>query len=144
MVGRYYRLEKLGPREQAAWMRAIHPGFLWRVSGGYVVCRGMIQPTPLSHRYQVRVEYQYGRNPTVWVETPRLRRRQTAQRIPHTYSDNEPCLFYPGAGEWRSDKKIALTIIPWLATWLFYYELWLTTDEWKGGGIHPPASSSCK
>jgi hypothetical protein len=31
---------------------------------------------------------------------------------------------------------IALTIIPWLLEWLVYYEAWLVTGEWLGGGVH--------
>jgi hypothetical protein len=27
--------------------------------------------------------------------------------------------------------------VPWTALWLFYFEEWLTSDDWKGGGIHP-------
>ena len=26
------------------------------------------------------------------------------------------------------------TIVPWTALWLFYFEEWLTSDDWKGGG----------
>jgi hypothetical protein len=29
------------------------------------------------------------------------------------------------------------TIVPWISEWLMYYELWLSTGEWLGGGIHP-------
>jgi hypothetical protein len=29
------------------------------------------------------------------------------------------------------------TIVPWCYLWLFYFEDWLATGEWKGGGIHP-------
>lgn len=140
MASNWFRSAGLSPREQSAWMRDIHPTFSCRVGGGRLVCRGAIQPTPLSHTYHVRVEYEAGRNPSVWVETPRLRRRQAGERIPHTYSDNEPCVFLPGSGEWRSDKKIALTVVPWLSTWLFYYESWLVTGEWLGGGVHPHAN----
>ena len=34
-------------------------------------------------------------------------------------------------------KRIDQTIIPWTYTWLFYFEDWLSTDDWKGGGRHP-------
>jgi hypothetical protein len=30
------------------------------------------------------------------------------------------------------------TFVPWTALWLFYFEDWLTTNEWRGGGEHPP------
>jgi hypothetical protein len=27
--------------------------------------------------------------------------------------------------------------VPWAYLWLFYFEHWLATDEWQGGGKHP-------
>jgi hypothetical protein len=27
--------------------------------------------------------------------------------------------------------------VPWLLLWLSFYELWLITGEWHGGGVHP-------
>ena len=27
--------------------------------------------------------------------------------------------------------------MPWAALWLFYFEEWLGSDDWKGGGEHP-------
>lgn len=39
------------------------------------------------------------------------------------------------------DRKdlISDTIIPWVADWLLYYELWLATGEWLGGGHGSPS-----
>ncbi len=35
---------------------------------------------------------------------------------------------------------VAYTIVPWLMEWLVYYEVWLITGQWEGGGIpHGPA-----
>ena len=34
--------------------------------------------------------------------------------------------------------SIADTIVPWTAEWLVYYEIWLMTGEWYGGGDWPP------
>ena len=33
-------------------------------------------------------------------------------------------------------KRRKNTIVPWIADWLYYYEVWLFTGEWEGGGIH--------
>ena len=30
---------------------------------------------------------------------------------------------------------VAETTMPWAAEWLFFFELWLATDEWLGGGV---------
>ena len=29
------------------------------------------------------------------------------------------------------------TLIPWTAEWLWYFEDWLATGVWSGGGEHP-------
>jgi hypothetical protein len=36
--------------------------------------------------------------------------------------------------------RIDNTIVPWAILWLFYFEEWLWSDEWKGGGEHPVVS----
>ena len=30
---------------------------------------------------------------------------------------------------------LAKTTVPWASRWLYYYELWLVTGKWLGGGI---------
>lgn len=32
------------------------------------------------------------------------------------------------------------TIVSWTYLWLYFYEEWLYSNEWKGGGIHPESS----
>jgi hypothetical protein len=46
----------------------------------------------------------------------------------------------PRADEWRNWMRIDQTIVPWTALWLFYFEDWLVSDLWKGGGEHPAES----
>ena len=36
--------------------------------------------------------------------------------------------------------RIDQTIVPWTILWLFYFEEWLDSNEWKGGGVHPKES----
>jgi hypothetical protein len=33
--------------------------------------------------------------------------------------------------------RIDDTIVPWVYLWLAYFEEWLWSDDWKGGGEHP-------
>ena len=47
------------------------------------------------------------------------------------------CLFRPGKYEWTFDTLVSKSIIPWAVEWLYYYEVWLATNEWCGGGEHP-------
>lgn len=132
-----HRIGTIPPREQSAWVKLLYPQFTCEVRGGLLICRGELKPTPMSETYKVRIEYLTKSPPKVWVESPKLRRRDDDSPIPHMYNQERPCLYLPSAGYWRSDKKIAQTIIPWLCMWLFYYEAWLATGEWQGGGAHP-------
>ncbi len=134
----YQRIATIGLREQRMWMTQLHPQFRCWLSnrGGRTVLasRGTVQPTPLNENYRVRIEYGIPGTPKVWVEEPKLRRRAPDERIPHTFSDDRPCLFLM---DFRADMPLATTIVPWLCYWLFFYESWLVTGEWQGGGVHP-------
>ena len=51
------------------------------------------------------------------------------------------CLYDPKERSWSPDEYIAETIIPWTSDWLFFFEGWLATGEWEGGGRHPERRS---
>lgn len=63
--------------------------------------------------------------------------------IPHVYPNKEDpdhpflCLFDPRAGGWSINDLVADTTVPWTARWLAFYEGWLATGKWRGGGSHP-------
>ena len=114
----------------------MYSGFRYNTRGGCLVCTGHIQPTPLSQSYLARIEYSPPSVPRAWLLDPVLEPREPGGDIPHTYGNERPCFFDP-INDWRSDMKIALTIIPWLSLWLFYYEIWWATGTWCGGGTHP-------
>ena len=68
--------------------------------------------------------------------------RGTGALPPHIYRDAEGggfslCLYDWREDEWRPELPISDTIIPWAAEWLFWFEAWLLTGVWSGGGTHP-------
>jgi hypothetical protein len=97
------------------------------------------RPTPLSRTYSVRLKYRKGGLPEVLVVSPDLNALAGDRRLPHVYSTKPVrlCLYYPSSQEWTSTQSIADTLVPWTYLWLAYFEDWLLTDEWKGGGKHP-------
>ena len=97
------------------------------------------RPSPLSRVYDARIEYRQGRPPDVFIDSPDLHLLAEGRTLPHTYSDRPPelCLYLPGAFEWSRRDRLDLTLVPWTALWLFYFEEWLWSREWKGGGMHP-------
>lgn len=98
-----------------------------------------VRPTPLARSYDARLELMQSGPPRVFVIRPDLHELAQGRRLPHIYSDHPPrlCLYLPGAFEWNRTHRLDQTIVPWTALWLFYFEEWLWSDEWKGGGMHP-------
>ncbi len=71
------------------------------------------------------VTYAIGVVPSVVVTSPPL-----ACKTPHTYGRGRLCLYRPSDWRWHSGRLLADTLFPWSALWLYYYELWLDTNEW--------------
>ena len=114
-------------------MRLMWPGFCCRGRGHWI---GKLRPLDFSESYDVRIDYRVGSKPKVWVlGLPSREKESESKRIPHRFADGSICLYY--GDEWTADKPIARTLVPWLLEWLLFYEGWLVTGEWQGGGIHP-------
>ena len=82
--------------------------------------------------------------PRVQVIKPTLQRHPNYEQgpTPHVYRNPDDtalpylCLFNPTGDEWEPGDLIAETILFWAARWLFFYEGWLATKRWRGGGGH--------
>jgi hypothetical protein len=75
------------------------------------------------------------------VLSPDLKKLANGRTLPHVYSSRgtgtQLCLWQPRYEEWDWSMKLTQTYVPWSVEWLFYYEHWLDTNEWLGGGEHP-------
>jgi hypothetical protein len=102
------------------------------------------KPTPLSREYSIRITMKRGKSPNIYVLKPNLTLLADGRRIPHLYSqeDHRLCLYLPETNEWDHGKSLASTIVPWTILWLYYFEEWLLSNEWKGGGEHPSTESA--
>jgi hypothetical protein len=127
----------IGLPEQLAFMRLRWPMFNSRIRNGLLTCRGQLAPDAACATYDVSITYRGGDKPEVRVLEPQLRRRSDDEPIPHMYEHERLCLYLPGVREWTPGKQIATTIVPWTSLWLFFYEVWLATGEWMGGGVEP-------
>jgi hypothetical protein len=97
-----------------------------------------VRPSLLSRAYLVRIELNRDSVPRAFVLEPDLEVLADGRRLPHIYRDPlRLCLYLPKSGEWHGSMRIDKTFVPWVATWLFYFEEWLASDDWKGGGEHP-------
>jgi hypothetical protein len=122
---------------QAHHLKMKFPESTVRVKRSCLRWEGVLLPTPLSDLYTVRVTYKLKKSPRVNILKPELLIPEGKSLLPHTYSEKRLCLYFPGSKDWSGNMLLSKTIIPWISEWLYFYELWLVTGEWYGGGIHP-------
>lgn len=110
----------------------------YSVNKGKVMVDIQLKPSEGSMRYSVRLIAKIGStNVDVFVITPNICELKKKLTVPHLYPNGSLCLYYPDYGEWNPNDFWADTLIPWACLWLYYFELWLATGKWLGGGIHP-------
>lgn len=88
-----------------------------------------------------------GVQPRVQVLSPELELHEDYEEgpLPHVYWNRDDlkrsflCLFRPDIPQWTPEDLLANTTVHWASEWLYFYEGWLVTKKWFGGGWHPPA-----
>lgn len=109
----------------------------WRIRPHGFTWLFNVTPTALSDTYTLKMVYNEPFFPNVYVISPKpLTLAEGAIRLPHTYDTKKQCLclFRPHCGEWNNTMLIANTIVHWVIEWLYYYENWVYTGKWLGGG----------
>lgn len=108
---------------------------------------GEVRPSPATATYRIKIEYDTRTKnvprPRVYAVDPKLEKRD-GKECPHLYADGGLCLYFPPASEWGPHMFLANTTVPWASRWLYFYEIWLVTGEWYGGGIHLSKKGSGK
>lgn len=122
---------------QQAALKAKIPKCQLYLNKNYLRARGQLKPTPRSCWYSYEIKYWFQENIKIFIRDPLIKTEHNGKKAEHLYKDGSLCLFFPKAKEFDSKKLIVDYIIPWVSLWLFFYEVWLVTDDWKGGGIHP-------
>lgn len=135
------KMKRISVHAQGGLLRHLFPDSTLKTVryGRGLIWEGELQPTTLSIIYDIRVKYNIGCNPDIYVLRPYpLQLAKDATKIPHTYNHEEQhlCLYHRRMNEWNESKMIAKTIIPWTSEWLLHYEIWVTTGTWHGGGVH--------
>lgn len=120
---------------QALGLRNAFPNAEIRYTQNELVWESTLVPTPLSDSYLIRLVYIRNEEPNIYVIDPKLPLAEGAKKLPHTYKEQHLCLYYRRAREWRDDMYLYQTVIPWTSEWLQFYEIWLGTGKWNGGGI---------
>jgi hypothetical protein len=100
-----------------------------------------VAPTPLSRVYRCSLRIYAAKHPEMLVMAPDPKVLAAGRALPHVYphsgAGTKLCLWLPKAREWSPQMRLAETYLPWAAEWLDYFEEWLATDRWSGGGAHP-------
>lgn len=140
MENKYYRKPKYSLLQQRVALLSAYKDGECQIDKTSLFWFGKIQPTPLSKEYKIVLSYKLGEPPKVWLLGDELEKLDHKD-FPHKYEvDIEKkmvriCLYRHR--EFSAYKLLANTIIPWTVEWLYYYELWLATGGWLGGGEHP-------
>ena len=121
---------------QAEHLRQIIPESRYLIESSELRWWGNIIPSPLSQSYRIKLTYKLTDKPKVHVLSPKLIIPE-GKKLPHIWSADNLCLYFPDQKEWNCRKVLAHSVLPWTSEWLFFYEIWLATGEWVGGGtIH--------
>lgn len=138
---KYYKTPLITFPKQAMHLQYDYPESYCVFKSDYLLWKGEIRPTPLSRTYKIRIECKgYKRRPKVILYGDTIDGIEKAD-FPHHFEidRNKPevvlCLHM--AYEFDFRLLIADTIIPWTQEWLYFYEIWLATGEWCGGGHKP-------
>jgi hypothetical protein len=111
-------------------MKTRYPNFTAKInrSKNEIEFIGDLPIKPELPIYTVSIIYRGDLRPIVRIKNPVL-----VDNPPHFYHDNKSlCLYHPIDYKWGKDKLIAIDIVPWVASWIYFYEVWLEHDEWLG------------
>lgn len=139
---KYFMEPQLKLIEQKSFLEMAYPDSKVWISNGVLTWYGKVKTNPFSKEYDVKIEYRMGKSPRVWLLNEKIEEDQEAY-IPHNYGVNREensiqlCLYKPRNKEWMKHYSLADTIVPWAIEWIYFYEIWKVTGEWKGGGAHP-------
>lgn len=121
------------------------PCFKCRLSRRRLECEGIITPSEHCDTYRVAILYEQDGVPEVRIKKPQI---IPSTKI-HMYSTGALCLYKPSDDPWSARDNIHEKIIPWIAEWLVFYELYLIEGKWLGPeashdfGKKSPQRKSC-
>lgn len=131
------RNRRFTPIQQLQFLRASYKSYRWCTRPSGFSWWLKTTPTPISDEYILKVKYDQGKYPEVYIVYPKpLQMAEGAQILPHTFNTKSQhiCLYMAKNHEWNESMLISETIVHWAIEWLYYYEHWAFTGKWLGGG----------
>ncbi len=129
----------LTPIQQFNLLKRVFPDSYGSMQCGTMTWYGEFTPSALSDTYKLKITYSLGQPPKAYIVSPKpLLLAEGAKRLPHTYNcgngKQQLCLYLPRSGQWKPSMVIAETFVHWAVQWMYYYEIWVSTGKWLGGG----------
>lgn len=107
-----------------------------------------ISPTIFSRLYRCKLCFTPNRAPEMFVMRPNLISLAEGRSLPHVYQHDGPgtklCLWLPRKCEWVPQMRLIETYVSWTGEWLNYFEEWLISDAWAGGGTNGRSKRSLR
>ena len=113
---------------QKMLMQKYFPAFTCSQGKRCLTCIGKITPAEGCETYTVKIEYPQGGTPKVRILHPEI----VMNSDTHVYKDGSLCLYYPPESPWKTTDNLHEKILPWVAEWLVFYELYLINGVWHG------------
>jgi len=113
---------------EKAYLKRYFPNFRVEVNGNILKCEGSMKPTAFSQSYRFELIYQYGKNPKTRILSSHI----LIDLKIHMFENGYLCLYYWKENPWNIKYHLFETIIPWLAEWILYYEVYELTGKWQG------------
>lgn len=134
---RYIRKQTLSFAFQRYLIQKNYPESKCVLEKNRLIWHGFVKPTPLSRTYNIKMICEKERRPKVILYGNNIEGLEKKD-FPHHFGINKDklevtlCLHLPN--EFNYSLRIIDTIIPWIQEWLYFYEIWLSTGKWLGGG----------
>lgn len=137
---KYLKEKKLSLSIQKYLLEQKYPESICKIKENELEWFGIIKPTALSREYNIKISYKLGKRPEVILYGNNI---EGLNKIgfPHHFKikrkKQEVSLCLHLSKEFNDSLSISDVIIPWTQEWLYFYEIWLFTGIWNGGGHNP-------
>jgi len=133
-----HRWRKQGPPSlavQAMHLHSCYPDSHFSYFRKTLKWEGIASARGSSLEYRLKMSYQVGVRPKIWVTEPNLVKLAGDRPIPHVFSQEDQILCLHDIGVWKPTQFLARTIVPWALLWTEYFEWWLVTGRWAGDEV---------
>ena len=147
-MGTHFMVRRWTPIEQLLDLKGKYVVVKDNLTHNSFSCQIVVRPTSLSVEYTLKIVFEPDQKIpfSVYVVDPKpLKLAEGATRLVHIYGDNikqNLCLYRPRKKQWDKSMLLSETAIPWAVEWLYFYEIWVNTGKWLGGGDHPSLKHS--